>query len=78
MLIAIMGNTFSHVLDNKQESSMKERISILADFRLLIRALKLESEFSYLFVLTRENNDNANNEWQGELNEIKHQFDKAT
>ena len=78
MLIAIMGNTFSHVLDNKQESSMKERISILADFRLLIRALKLESEFSYLFVLTRENNDNANNEWQGELNEIKPQFDKAT
>ena len=51
MLIAIMGNTFSHVLDNKTESSMKERISILSDFRIVLRALKLDSEFSYLFVL---------------------------
>ena len=51
---------------------MKERISILADFRLLIRALKLDSEFSYLFVLQREHNDHLSNEWQGELNEIKH------
>ena len=63
MLIAIMGNTFDHVLDNKQESSMKERISILADFRLLIRALKLDSEFSYLFVLQREHHDHLSNEW---------------
>ena len=78
MLIAIMGNTFDHVLDNKQESSMKERISILADFRLLIRALKLDSEFSYLFVLQREHHDHLSNEWQGELNEIKFQFEKAT
>ena len=45
MLIAIMGNTFSQVMDTKEESSMKERISILADFRLLMRSLRLDSEF---------------------------------
>ena len=45
MLIAIMGDTFSHVMDNKEESSMKERVSILADFRLLLRSLGIDSEF---------------------------------
>ena len=45
MLIAIMADTFSHVMDNKEESSMKERVSILADFRLLLRSLGIDSEF---------------------------------
>ena len=74
MLIAIMGNTFQYVLDNKQESSMKERISILSDFRLLIRALKLDSEFSYLFILEKDQ-DSLESEWMGELTEMKMSFD---
>ena len=61
MLIAIMGNTFSQVMDNKEESSMKERISILADFRLLMRSLKLDSEFQYLFVLDKDTDNNLGN-----------------
>ena len=77
MLIAIMGNTFQFVLDNKQESSMKERISILSDFRLLIRALKLDSEFSYLFILEKDQ-DSLESEWMGELTEMKMSFDQTT
>ena len=42
MLIAIMGNTFDQVMDTKQQSAMRERISILSDFRLVVRALKLD------------------------------------
>ena len=61
MLIAIMGNTFSQVMDTKAESSMKERISILADFRLLMRSLKLDSEFQYLFVLDKDTDNNLGN-----------------
>ena len=67
MLIAIMGNTFSQVMDNKEESSMKERISILADFRLILRSLKLDSEFQYLFVLEKDTDSRLGNQWSGEL-----------
>ena len=78
MLIAIMGDTFSHVMDNKEESSMKERISLLTDFRLLLRSLRLDSEFQYLFVLEKDVDTGAGNQWQGELHEIKSQFEKST
>ena len=75
MLIAIMGNTFSEVMDSKEESSMKERISILADFRLLLRSLRLDSEFQYLFVLKKDTDSALGNEWNGELQEIRKQFE---
>ena len=42
MIIAIMANTFEFVMERKQQTSMKERISILADFRFLLRAMRLE------------------------------------
>ena len=42
MIIAIMANTFDYVMERKQQASMKERISFIADFRFLLRALKLE------------------------------------
>ena len=63
MLIAIMGDTFSHVMDNKEESSMKERISLLTDFRLLLRSLRLDSEFQYLFVLEKDVDTGTGNQW---------------
>ena len=37
MLIAIMSDTFQKVLENKQQSAMKERIRMISDFRLLIK-----------------------------------------
>jgi len=37
MLIAIMGHSFQTVLDNKQQSAMKEKIKIISDFRLVLR-----------------------------------------
>ena len=46
-------------MDNKEESSMKERVSILADFRLLLRSLGIESEFKYVFVLEKDNSFSA-------------------
>ena len=51
MIIAIMANTFDYVMEKKQQTSMKERISFIADFRFLLRALKLEHEFPYILVV---------------------------
>ena len=58
-------------MDTKTEASMMERIGQLADFRLVMRALKLDSEFQYLFVLSKDTDNSFGNQWTGELNEIK-------
>ena len=50
---------------------MRERIGILADFRLVVRALRLDAEFQYLFVITPNYSQIQDDEWDGELNEIK-------
>ena len=71
-----MGDTFSQVLDQQNQSSMRERIAILADFRLVIRALKLDSEFEYLFVATPNFLQSQADEWGGEVNEIKKECEK--
>ena len=55
---------------------MRERIGILADFRLVIRALKLDSEFEYLFVATPNFLQSQADEWGGEVNEIKKECEK--
>ena len=64
-------------MDSKEESSMRERISILADFRLLMRSLRLDSEFQYLFVLEKNADSSHGNQWSGELQEIKKQFESS-
>ena len=56
---------------------MKERISILADFRFLLRAMKLEYEFPYILVVKPKVED-ADDEWQGVLDNIKKQFKNST
>ena len=55
---------------------MRERIGILADYRLIVRALKLDSEFEYLFVATPNFSQNQDDEWGGEINEIKKECEK--
>ena len=71
MIIAIMANTFDHVMEKKHQTSMKERISILADFRFILRALKLEQEFPYIIVVKPKLENDADDEWQGVLDQIK-------
>ena len=66
MIIAIMANTFEFVMERKQQTSMKERISILADFRFLLRAMRLEQEFPYIIVV-KPKVDTNDDEWQGVL-----------
>ena len=56
---------------------MKERISILADFRFLLRAMKLEQEFPYILVVKPKVED-VDDEWQGVLDSIKKQFKNST
>ena len=77
MIIAIMANTFDYVMEKKQQTSMKERISILADFRFVLRAMSLEQEFPYILVV-KPKVENNEDEWQGMLDSIKKQFKNSS
>ena len=51
MLIAIMQNSFQQALEIKQVSTMKGRIKIISDFRLVLSLLKKEVKFQYIFTI---------------------------
>ena len=62
MLIAIMNDTYNQVMENKEQSSMSEKINILSDFRLLLMRLDLQMDFQYIFVvkpLVQTSDDNS-------------------
>ena len=41
---------------------MRERIGILSDFRLVVRALKLDKEFQFVYIVTPSNEDDEGDE----------------
>ena len=51
MLIAIMGDTFDKVMDAKLESSLNEKVSMLADFRRILKIFKIDLKAEYLVVV---------------------------
>ena len=52
MLIAIMGDTFDRVMETKLESALKEKIDILADFRIILKLLKIDFKSQYVLIIT--------------------------
>ena len=51
MLIAIMGQTFGEVTEEKKQSAMQEKINILNDFRLFLEKMDLKMNFQYIFLI---------------------------
>jgi len=58
MLIAIMQNIFNQMMDIQHTAILRERIGILSDFRLVVRWLKLDNEFQYIYVIRPLSADN--------------------
>ena len=52
MLIAIMGNVFDAVHEKQHQSSIKERIVLLNDFRSFLSKFELNIGDPYLFVVS--------------------------
>ena len=63
MLIAIMGDTFDKVTDAKIESSLSEKISMLADFRKILKLFKIDLKAQYLFVVTPPEELQTDEDW---------------
>ena len=72
MLIAIMSNTFDRVMEQKQQSAMRERIAILADFRLVLRYILTSSDkFPYIYVINPHIQQDVEPEWDGKLSQMR-------
>jgi len=54
---------------------MRERIEILSDFRLVVRWLKLDTEFQYIYIINPLNADSKEEELKAQLTTIKRQID---
>ena len=52
MLIAIMGDTFDKVMETRLESELKEKIDILADFRIILKILKIDFKSQYILIIS--------------------------
>ena len=55
MLIAIMGNTFDKVMDNRQVAALKERLGIMQDYRKVVSFLNLDKSFRYMVTIKPTN-----------------------
>lgn len=52
MLIAIMGDTFARVTENKEQEALKERTQMYADFLWAIDLIKDFDNKKYLYIAT--------------------------
>ena len=79
-LIAIIGDTYDRIMDNKTYYAVKAKTEIYADFMYLISGVGgidkfTENRFMYLIQPCDEEQEV---EWEGVIKSIKHKFDKIS
>ena len=73
MLIAIMGDTFDQVTENKQLNSTRTKLKFLNDYAdmLITRPSEQQIKEGYLFVVQAEaDEEETGEEWRGSINKI--------
>lgn len=72
MLIAIMGDTFDSVYENKAQAALKEKISILKDFVAIVGIEKRDTVSKFIFAATPTNmGADEGGSWDGKIGAIK-------
>ena len=71
MLIAIMSNTFTEVMEKKHQSSIEERIVLLNDFRLFLQKFNLNIGAQYLFVIKPSKRNQLEESLESRLDAVK-------
>ena len=79
MLIAIMGDTFDMVMEQRAESGMKERIGLLADFKVLIEFFGIDLRTPAILVMKPVESDSVEDDsnWDGKMAAIKRSMKKS-
>ena len=71
MLIAIMGDTFDQVIENKALAKLKLKVKILSDFIFLLP----EDSEKFLYLATpRMKESEMSTSWEGKITEIRRAF----
>ena len=73
MLIAIMGDTFDMVMEQRAESALKERIGLLADFKVLVDWFGIDLRTPAILVMKPAETDiiEDDSNWDGKMVAIK-------
>jgi len=75
MLIAIMNDTYTNVMEVEAQSSRIEKINILSDFRLLLMQLDLDMNFQYIFTVKKKVQINDDDNLENQINKLFHSIE---
>lgn len=79
MLIAIMGDTFERVIENREVNSIKTKLDLMSDLAGVLKS-KNKSEVEkdvFLYVVTPDDEDLDNSDdWEGVVNKISRDTEK--
>ena len=75
MLIAIMGDTFARITEQKVNYALKERTELYADYIYAVKLNQNLTKYRYLYVITPlDENDGGQSDWAGSLSVMKNQI----
>lgn len=80
MLIALMGDTFAKVMEQKEQFGLQTKLAIMSDYTaLVLDKTKTQDNECYMFVVTQktEGTDDPNAAWEGNLSVIKKVIEKG-
>ena len=80
MLIALMGDTFAKVMEQKEQFGLQTKLQIMSDYTALVLDSQQDQDPEcYMFVITQktEGTDDPNAAWEGNLSVIKKIIEKG-
>lgn len=80
MLIALMGDTFAKVMEQKEQFGLQTKLAIMSDYTaLVLDKTQTQDNECYMFVVTQktEGTDDPNAAWEGNLSVIKKVIEKG-
>ena len=79
MLIAIMGDTFGRVFENRAQFGLMTKLSIMGDYTVVIEDKnQKQDQLNYLFIVKQKSDGNDENDstWEGGLGLIKQSIEQ--
>jgi hypothetical protein len=80
MLIALMGDTFAKVMEQKEQFGLQTKLNIMSDYtEMVLDRSEPQDKNRYMFVVTQksEGTDDPNAAWEGNLSVIKKSVEKG-
>ena len=79
MLIALMGDTFGRVIEQKEQFGLQTKLEIMGDYTAVILDKDVQDVNCYMFVVMQkvDGGDDSNAAWEGNLSLIKKTMEKG-